>query len=313
MKINYISYLDPMIHSGGGEMIMRRLLEAGQERGHEIRVSSRDPHQRKMFSDPELTLLCDVFNVPICLYRLDRGLLRGVIRNERYVHMDNAYVDVCNLGYLPCSGHASRICPHKTPLTWKQNLLRRDFGLTCYARRSLVREMYGRSVLNCFLSPLHRDTIQGLVGDSAPSYVVRPLMDASAFRNEGRERDIDNLFVGVFGEAKGALRLKELFSQGEKLTVIGKVLDGVDVSFAEHLGFVDYAKLPEYFNRAKRFIFLPRWPEPLGRVVLEAALCGCELVLNENVGAASFGADMSDPSFYADAEEDFWKRLESLA
>ena len=38
-------------------------------------------------------------------------------------------------------------------------------------------------------------------------------------------------------------------------------------------------------------------------------LCGCSIVGNENVGALSFGFDLSDPSQYGGAEEDFWRAL----
>jgi hypothetical protein len=65
-------------------------------------------------------------------------------------------------------------------------------------------------------------------------------------------------------------------------------------------------------NRAKNFVFLPRWPEPQGRVVSEAALCGCNIIGNENVGALSLGIDLSDPRNYGKEEEKFWMALEGL-
>jgi hypothetical protein len=64
-------------------------------------------------------------------------------------------------------------------------------------------------------------------------------------------------------------------------------------------------------NRAKNFVFLPRWPEPQGRVVVEAALSGCNLIVNENVGALSFPFDISNPENIRNAEELFWEELES--
>jgi hypothetical protein len=65
-------------------------------------------------------------------------------------------------------------------------------------------------------------------------------------------------------------------------------------------------------NRAKNFVFLPRWPEPQGRVVIEAALCGCNLITNDHVGATSFPFDISDSSNFQNATEEFWEAIEGL-
>ena len=41
---------------------------------------------------------------------------------------------------------------------------------------------------------------------------------------------------------------------------------------------------------------MPNWKEASARTVVEAAMCGCKLIVNENVGACSFGlADLDNP------------------
>ena len=65
-------------------------------------------------------------------------------------------------------------------------------------------------------------------------------------------------------------------------------------------------------NRAKNFVFLPRWPEPQGRVVVEAAMCGCNLITNQNVGATSFPFDLANPANFAGAEDEFWSAIEQI-
>jgi hypothetical protein len=35
-------------------------------------------------------------------------------------------------------------------------------------------------------------------------------------------------------------------------------------------------------NRTKTFVHMPRWPEPYGITTIQAALCGCEVIENEN-------------------------------
>jgi hypothetical protein len=71
--------------------------------------------------------------------------------------------------------------------------------------------------------------------------------------------------------------------------------------------------MPEIYNRAQKFVFLPRWPEPQGRVVIEAALCGCELETNDLVGALGFDQLPQDPALCDGAAAEWWDRIEELA
>jgi glycosyltransferase involved in cell wall biosynthesis len=137
------------------------------------------------------------------------------------------------------------------------------------------------------------------------------MIDTKVFFNERRERDIDYLFVGVLGEAKGLSAMRERFGQTD-IHLIGRCTPGVKPDFGRYLGHVSYEEVPRYMNRAKNFVFLPRWPEPQGRVVAEAALCGCRIIGNENVGALSFDVDLADPHSYVGVEDKFWVALEGL-
>jgi len=43
MKIDCLSYFNPLKYSGGGEMITRALIEEGRRRGHTVRLRSVRP------------------------------------------------------------------------------------------------------------------------------------------------------------------------------------------------------------------------------------------------------------------------------
>jgi glycosyltransferase involved in cell wall biosynthesis len=227
--------------------------------------------------------------------------------------MSNAYVDVCNLGHLPCSGQAEARCAYKSPLHLVHNLALRDFGWQCFALEPLVRKLFANSALNVYLSPLHQRTIEGILGGDRgrASFVLKPTIDSTVFYNQRRERDIDYLFVGVIGEAKGLAAMRERF-RGADIHFVGKVAPGEKLDFGTYHGSVPYSEIPNFMNRAKHFVFLPRWPEPQGRVVVEAALCGCELITNQNVGATSFPFDIRNPANFAHAGEEFWTAIEQL-
>jgi glycosyltransferase involved in cell wall biosynthesis len=320
MKVNFVSFLDPRVYQGGGEMISRRLLEAGEALGHDIRLATVRPQRRDLHRSPDVSLLIDVFNFAHTFRSLGawrafgHGFLEDVMGRAPFAHMSNAYVDVCNMPYLPCSGErASSVCPAKPQHSALRRFAIRDHGVDCFAADGLVRRMFTASALNIFLSPLHRRISEALLGgDLPPAFVLKPLIDTVRFTNLGLVRDIDYLFVGVIGEAKGLKEMRERFAATD-IHLIGRLAPGVKLDFGRHLGHLPYDEVPRYMNQARNFVFLPRWPEPQGRVVAEAALCGCNIIGNHKVGALSFGMDLADPANYVGVEDEFWRVLEGIA
>jgi len=318
MKINVVSYLNPYKYLGGGEMVSRSLIEFGKQRGHSFTFTSARDRNRQYNADADFDLLIDIFNYPETLksrgawIQLDPDFFRQIVLNRPFVHMTNAYADVCNLGYLPCSGNQSDTCVHKSPLNITRNVAARDFSKQCFSLNPLVRQTYLNSLANIYVSPLHQKISAGVLGidDADKAIVARPIIETDNFYNRGLERDIENLFVGVISEAKGFYEMRDRFA-GQEIVLVGDVHPGVKVDFGTHLGKLPYDQIPELMNRAKNFVFLPRWPEPQGRVVVEAALSGCKLVVNENVGATSFPFDIANPENMKDSKRIFWEELEA--
>ena len=319
MKIDCLSYFNPLVYAGGGEMITRALIEEGRRRGHTIRLRSIRPGFDDGIGNADLHWLVDVFNFPQTLksrgawLHFPHSLLEDIAARRPFIHMSNAYVDVCNLGHLPCSGQAQALCVHKSPARLVHNLALRDFGRQCFALDPLVRKLFARSALNVYLSPLHQHTIEGILGDARgqSAFVLKPMIDNSAFYNQQRERDIEYLFVGVIGEAKGLAAMRERFGDKD-IHFVGKIAPGEKLDFGTYHGSVPYSEIPNFMNRAKHFVFLPRWPEPQGRVVTEAAMCGCQLITNQNVGATSFPFDISNPANFTRANDEFWDTIEQI-
>jgi glycosyltransferase involved in cell wall biosynthesis len=319
MRINYVAYFDPLTYGGGGEMIMRSIIETGRGRGHTFTISSVRQKRFEYDSSADIDFLADVFNYPSTLKSLGAwrdfadGFISGIASRRPFVHLNNAYVDICNLGYLPCSGRSANPCPHKSPSRVLRNIAAKDFSTTCFASLEHVRILFVRSRLNVFLSPLHQRVTYRVLGldNRTPTYVMKPVIDGERFFNRRGVRDIEYLFVGVISEAKGLDAMRERFWD-QNIHLIGKIYPGARLDFGTHHGHVPYAHIPEFMNRAKNFVFLPRWPEPQGRVVIEAALCGCNLITNENVGATSFPFDISRVENFSNATGEFWQTVESL-
>jgi glycosyltransferase involved in cell wall biosynthesis len=137
----------------------------------------------------------------------------------------------------------------------------------------------------------------------------RPFIDVDRFRPLGLERDIEVLYVGAINEAKGYHNLLERFGP-DRITFVGR--NGLKEPIAgRYLGELPYDELPTLYNRAQTFAHLPQWHEPMGRTVVEAALCGCELVTNERVGVMSFPTrDRTDPDTVSGNGERFWVDFE---
>jgi glycosyltransferase involved in cell wall biosynthesis len=317
MKINYISYLNPFKYNGGGEVVNRQLVEEGVKRGHNFKFTSAKNRMSDYDEVADFDFLADIFNFPETLksrgawIHLDENLIQKIVNSRPFVHMTNAYADVCNLGYLPCSGSAKSICEHKSPLQVRRNLAAKDFRRDCFAENKLVRDSYKNSIANIYVSPKHRDVTNQVLGldDSNNSIVVKPIINTSDFYNRNLTRDIDYLFVGVLSEAKGFENLKREYSN-KKLVIVGDIHPGVKLDFGDYRGKLPYREIPEIMNRAKNFVYLPRWPEPQGRVVVEAALSGCNLIVNENVGAMSFPFDIAEPLNIQESASLFWDELE---
>jgi glycosyltransferase involved in cell wall biosynthesis len=308
-----------MKYSGGGEMVNRQLIDAGRSRGHQISTTSVRNRKLEIQEDADLFMLADIFNFPHTIksrgnwLKFSESLLKEIINQKPFMHLNNAYSDICNLGYLPCSGKSEEICKFKSGSKIRQNLISRDFSTDCFSYRDIVRQSYLKSVANIFVSPLHREVISKSVRipENHKSLIVNPMINTNDFKNHNAERDIDFLFVGVLSEAKGYFELREKF-RDKDIHLVGDIHPDIKLDFGTYLGKLSYSEIPLIMNRAKNFVYLPRWPEPQGRVVVEAALSGCKLITNENVGALSFPYDISDPRNIEKSGERLWDELEEL-
>ena len=310
MKVNYIVYLNPYYKPivGGGEYINRHFIETATKFGIDIRIGYREsklsdriiPPKLKIHTKPDLWILCDIFNIPSHHLNFKHGFIENIIANEIFVHWDNSFVDVCSSNALPCNGTFNCFCNSKS-------------------KNNLINNMYEKSLLNIFLSPLHAEIINKKFNNqhSNKSFISRPFIDTTLFINSNVKRDIDYLYVGTIEEYKGYENLKNMFEHiPDKIYLIGKNGIKGKLFTKNHIKQITHKELVSYYNRAKIFIHLPKWKEPMARTVCEAALCGCNLFLNENVGAQYFNTDLSNPKFYFNAAEEVWevilKKLTSL-
>jgi len=303
VRIAWLSYLDCHVFDGGGELAQRRVIAAGRGRGHKIsespflrsrpqRALRRSGLLRSLAIDwsADLFVLANIRNCPQIPQRFPHELIERALATGRAVAFQDAWVDVCPLD-VPCGGDRSRCRPECD----------RTFG----------NELFGTACAAVFVSPLHRDIVAGSLDTPLPDEVVlaRPMVDADHFRPRDLERDIDVLYVGTISAAKGYYELLERFGP-ERLTFAGPAYLGHEVE-GRYLGRFSQDELPALYSRARTFAHLPRWHEPQGRTVVEAALCGCEIVTNDRVGVTYFPrAAWTDADSVRGHPARFWDELE---
>lgn len=298
-------------------MVSREIVNSGTARGHEFSFTTVKSKRFEYRDDFDIDFLVDIFNFPHTLKSLGAwrhltdSLLDRVLNKGRFIHMSNAYSDICNLGYLPCSGESQNPCRFKEDSGLKDILIRKETSSDCFSTKENVKQLFTRSLLNVYLSPLHQKTINKVINfdDTNRSLIAPPMIDTTQFRDLNLTRDMDYLFVGVLTEAKGFYAMRERYFS-EEIFLVGSNPQKLKIDFGRYLGVIPYSKIPLLMNRAKNFVFLPRWPEPQGRVVVEAALSGCKLITNENVGALSFPFDIADPKNVEDSANIFWDNFE---
>ena len=223
--------------------------------------------------------------------RFPSELIARALATGRAVAFEDAWVDVCPARWRPCGGERAD-CPAQCD---------RSFGNALFAAaRAAV-----------FVSPLHRDIVASVLDCPLPDDVVlvRPMVDPDHFRPRDVERDIDVLYVGTIKEAKGYYELLERFGP-DRLTFAGDNQLGHPIE-GSFLGRVSQHDLPALYSRARIFAHLPRWHEPQGRTVVEAALCGCEIVTNDRVGVTRYPrAAWSDAETVRTHPARFWEEFE---
>lgn len=322
LKINFVSHLHPFYYHGGGEQVTKKIVEEGIKRGHNIKIISMKPSRLQIFSqilmhrNPELWILFDVFNCPDHKRHFSRRFINKIILSRKYVIGQNGYGDICYLNALPCNGNIGNgsVCVEKKDIyfNYRDNEKGWQNG---YCPVNDNRDLFEKALLNIFVSPLHASIFHKIYpATREKTYILKPLIDVDMFTNRKQNRDIKYAACGGMGEAKGFYNIRDDFLN-EEVILFGsdsKLLPDKH-NYGKVIGRIPYEKMPEFLNRVENYIHLPRWPEPHGLIVNQAALCGCKLITNENVGAVTHDFDIMDRKAYKDTAPELWKRIEELA
>ncbi len=191
------------------------------------------------------------------------------------------------------------------------------------------KKLYEKSLLNIFLSPLHFQTfntyyikkygknIERVYLQPSPVLGFKKLCDTPTKNTVMWAGDMHYLkgIDNVVAYAQNRTDLKfDFYVLGMSDTVyINKIrrLNNTNI-YSELKNKKD---MNDAYSRHEYFIHLPIWKEPFGRTVLEAYLSGCNLIVNKNIGATSYGWNFNNYESIVNmndkATDNFWKNIEN--
>jgi glycosyltransferase involved in cell wall biosynthesis len=284
MNVNFISFLDPAAHHGGGEQITAALLEEGERRGYTFHKTFQNPKREDYNEKADLNILWDITNCPEQNNPFDQKFLNEVVDSGiPFIYGTGGYEDICSLGTLPCGGDTDGITctAPRSHRTFGEGGIYRRHPKVCPAKERAF--LLKKASLCIFFSELHREMTEKIIGEVNSFIAIPPVQGLEKYYNEHRERDIDLLSYGGHLEYKGFFNILEAFPDRECVFIGGgpSVLPQL-YGYGQLAGKVPQEEMPGVLNRTKTFVHTPRWPEPYGITTIQAALCGCEVIENDN-------------------------------
>lgn len=149
-----------------------------------------------------------------------------------------------------------------------------------------------------FCSPLHRDYFaQKFQVDPSKITLIPTLFDPEKFAPSAKEPV--TVHLGRLSAPKGIDSVLQHAARNpdREYRIYGPRESGLELQLPANVTVHDAVPRDEVARilaRALAYIHLPRWTEAFGRTVIEAALSGCSLIVNRNVGACSYDWDLSD-------------------
>lgn len=168
------------------------------------------------------------------------------------------------------------------------------------ARHRFARSWFGHSFCNVFISPMHKNNFLKHLGECIePSFILTPPIDVDFFKPvNGVDRILKSAvnLTGRLVSSKGLLNVYNwaIANPDYTLSIYTKYADGTSGKLlaarpnVKLFSSVPYKMLPRIYSESHYVIHFPVALEAAGRTLIEGTLCGCQVLMNDNVGVASF-------------------------
>jgi len=291
LLIYYLTGYPPRTDTGGGGLANTALIRKGNELGHTIEVY--DSEESAPDTKPDLYWLSNMNG------RFSLNFLHNITNywSIPFIVQDDGYQNLC-----PQPTREYKLCFQGRYLTdkWRGRLdtIHTKQLYECYriCRYDLMYELLTWCKASISVSPMHGDIWRRIFPCiSDKQIIVEPQIDVDLFSPtyppERYTRKANTyLYVGTIAKGKGYLNcLQYVDIQGATLVTAGDIHHTIDRSLVRNwIGHVPHERLSAVYSDFNYFIHLPEWPEPQGRTITEALLCGCAVIANDKVGAISY-------------------------
>jgi glycosyltransferase involved in cell wall biosynthesis len=161
-----------------------------------------------------------------------------------------------------------------------------------------------------FTSPLHKERFPWPHKDDG--VCIPPPVNVDRFKCPSRQAKRQKKGAVAVAQwrngGKGQQNVIEWSDKNQKLlTVYGPgpyIPIGPNI---DYMGELEYADIPRILWQYETFVHLPTVLEPFGRAVVEARAAGCNLIVNNLVGARYWIEEA--PDYISSAADDFWREV----
>jgi len=176
-----------------------------------------------------------------------------------------------------------------------------DKALGIYSKADYAEKIYGNSLLNVFQSPDHKRAYEKDFGVDVGGICMPPMIEVDFFKVDGVQRNQNTALIGAPRKWASEV-IKDYIQQHPDIKV--------DVLYQG----IPHEQIPALYSQYEYFVHFPRRKYPCDRVIFEAALCGCKVVVNDN--SETWGINLSDIDSLRDwlreAPYVFWKEIEKI-
>lgn len=254
MKLAWLNDYTPIENKGGSQQSQAELIRFGLETYRNLEIFPMTPATLDFNTIDD----CD-YIVLNNITLFDIEIINRIIRDYRYIKMDADYFVANNIN--------------------KYN------------------GIYNNSLINYFRSPLlFTEIIKKL--KFVPSHKYMPSCINTDIFIDYKQKRISNSYywVGNAVPEKGLVNVMNYIKERPKAKLYASILSTSPYSeqlrdfqkFVLAMPEMNNESLVEYYNMFENFIHLPEWKEPTGRAFMEAYLCGCNVIGNENIGWYSY-------------------------
>lgn len=283
---------------GGAELSNNAIIQRGEELGYEIVYDNLQVFEttKKLLNSADIAI---INNIVKCSYESE--LIDYLIQNDiKYVKWEHDY-GLCAKRSLYCfvSSRVRNCCDDKK---FKQ-----------------YRNLYAKSILNVYQSPMHYDYHNLFYGKAVNHHIILPppISTNAIIKNKLKEKD-SVIFLGDLNFIKGGNELVQFAIDHPeyKVKVLGENrLRNRDLPSNIVLkGKVSNAKAMQDLANSEYFFFKPNMPEASGRVAAEAFLSGAKIISNDRVGTFSYDFYPDNPEegerLMANSPTYFWEEVQ---